>query len=298
MSNTLFGVNNCFAVKRWIEPERWFAIVKEELGVDIVQVSLDVVNFDIDARHFGVVASKIRRLAKQYGVRLHSVFGGLISYSFNGLMNPHVAYRNARLEWFTEAIQRAAELGAESFGGPLGALTENDYLNPKRREYLKEALIEQLIYLTEVAQAAGLKSLLWEPTPLRRELSHTTAECTELYERVNEYAAVPFRFCLDVGHQCAYDLTGDETDPYYHLEKLLPMSEVVHLQQTDGKYDRHWPFTPEYNEKGIITKERILDSVSKHAKEPVYLVLEIVHPFEESDEKVLADMKASVAYWK
>jgi len=298
VSDVRLGVNNCFAVKRWVEPERWFAIVKEELGLDVVQVSLDVVDFDIGPRHFAVVARRIRRLAEEYGVRLHSVFGGLISYSYNGLMNPNIAYRNARLEWFTEAIWKAAELGVDSFGGPLGALTEKDFLDAKRREYLKEVLIEQLIYLTEVAAAAGLKSLLWEPTPLRRELSHTTAECVELYQRVNEHAAVPFRFCLDVGHQCAYDVTGDESDPYYHLEKLLPMTEVVHLQQTDGKYDRHWPFTPEYNEKGIIAKERILESVAKRANGPVYLVLEIVHPFEESDEKVLRDMKASADYWK
>ena len=27
---------------------------------------------------------------------------------------------------------------------------------------------------------------------------------------------------------------------------------VVHIQQTDGTADWHWPITPEYNAKGVI----------------------------------------------
>ena len=36
------GINTCFAVKRWPEPEEWAAIVRDDLGLDLVQHSLDL----------------------------------------------------------------------------------------------------------------------------------------------------------------------------------------------------------------------------------------------------------------
>ena len=36
------GINNCFAVKRWPRPDDWAAIVKNDLGLDTVELSLDL----------------------------------------------------------------------------------------------------------------------------------------------------------------------------------------------------------------------------------------------------------------
>src|SRR4029450_3050714 len=37
------GINTCFAVKRWPEPELWAEIVRARLGLELVQHSLDLV---------------------------------------------------------------------------------------------------------------------------------------------------------------------------------------------------------------------------------------------------------------
>ena len=36
------GINNCFAVKRWPQPHEWTEIVRAELGLELVQHSLDL----------------------------------------------------------------------------------------------------------------------------------------------------------------------------------------------------------------------------------------------------------------
>ena len=36
------GINNCFAVKRWPRPGDWAAIVADDLGLDTVELSLDL----------------------------------------------------------------------------------------------------------------------------------------------------------------------------------------------------------------------------------------------------------------
>src|SRR5580700_3621653 len=38
------GINNCFAVKRWPRPDDWAAIVAEDLGLDTVELSLDLLD--------------------------------------------------------------------------------------------------------------------------------------------------------------------------------------------------------------------------------------------------------------
>ncbi|HCJ35672.1 MAG TPA: xylose isomerase, partial [Ktedonobacter sp.] len=39
MARLHLGINTCFAVKRWPEPQQWLSIVKEELGLDCCQFS-------------------------------------------------------------------------------------------------------------------------------------------------------------------------------------------------------------------------------------------------------------------
>jgi D-erythrulose 1-phosphate 3-epimerase len=38
------GINLSFAVKRWPEPEAWSAFVRDELGLDLVQFSFDLLD--------------------------------------------------------------------------------------------------------------------------------------------------------------------------------------------------------------------------------------------------------------
>ena len=44
MTTYRLGINTCFAVKRWPQPERWAALVRDELGLDLVQHCLDLVD--------------------------------------------------------------------------------------------------------------------------------------------------------------------------------------------------------------------------------------------------------------
>ena len=36
------GINTCFAVKRWPRPEDWAPVVRDRLGLELVQHSLDL----------------------------------------------------------------------------------------------------------------------------------------------------------------------------------------------------------------------------------------------------------------
>jgi hypothetical protein len=70
------------------------------------------------------------------------------------------------------------------------------------------------------------------------------------------------------------------------------------LQQSDGVGDHHWPFTSERNEGGLIEPRRVLDVLAGAGAEDVLLVIEVIPAFEQDDAEVLADLRASVEFWR
>jgi sugar phosphate isomerase/epimerase len=292
------GINNCFAVKRWTETEAWCQIVTEIFNVKNVQFSFDLLDPIINDQFHLKEYKKIREITKNFDIKINSTFTGLSIYSFNHLLNPDTGFRNKAIYWIEKAICASAEMGAEGIGGAFGALTVKDYQDQNRCQFLKQNLFDSLTYITEVAKYNGLKYFLWEPTPLARELSHTIEEAKQFYQKANENTSIPLLFCLDTGHACARDTKGADRDPYSWIIELGKYSPIIHLQQTDGKNDSHWPFTSEFNQQGIIKPNLLFDALKKSGVENVTLILEINHVFEEDDQKVIDDWSESVKYWK
>ena len=82
-----FGINLNFALKRWPEPERWAGIAREDLRLDLVQFSFDLLDPWWPAAERGAVACRVRRAVAGHGLTLHSVQLGLAWYTYNGLLH-------------------------------------------------------------------------------------------------------------------------------------------------------------------------------------------------------------------
>jgi len=299
MTEFKLGVNNCFAVKRWPEPKSWIEIVATKLEVKYVQFSFDLLDPRTKEPALTSMIIEIRDYAKDYGITIDSTFTGLAAYSFNLLMHPNPLMRYDALDWYISAIRVTKEMGVNSTGGHLAAMSWDYFLDETKRKYIVEVLLENIRLLSKVAKSYGLRSILWEPMPVVREPPYTINGAKDLLRRANEGAGVPIKLCIDLGHTCAWKYESErDLDPYAWLEELGVHSPVIHVQQTDGKADRHWPFIEEYNKIGIIKPERVLEALKKSGAEEVLLALEIIHPFEEREEKVLDDMIKSVRYWK
>jgi sugar phosphate isomerase/epimerase len=239
-----------------------------------------------------------KEAALENGVEIHSTFTGLGAYSFNLLMHPDVGMRSDALDWYEQAVHMTKEMGARGTGGHVASMSYNDYKNKTRSKYLIDSLIESLQHLARTARDLGQEFLLWEPMPVPREPPCNISDAKSLYRRVNKGAAIPINYCMDTGHQCTYCECGKDTDTYAWVREIGPMSPAMHVQQTDGTLDNHWPFTPEFNQRGVIEAEKLIEAIDDSGAPEVDLILEIIHAFEENEEKVLTDLEASVAYWK
>jgi D-erythrulose 1-phosphate 3-epimerase len=290
------GINTCFAVKRWPEPERWAAIVRDRLGLEVVQHSLDLVDLDGPEELLLEQAAQVRAACERFGLELHSTFTGLAAYSSNLLLHPDAALRRRAEAWYEQAIEFTAAVGGQATGGHVGAYSVADWHDPARREALHRELLAVLRRLAERARRAGLAALYVENLAARREPS-TMPGIERLLSEGDQWH-VPVRLCLDVGHQCVPGSSTEERDPYVWLRRLGARAPVVQLQQSDAAADHHWPFTPQRNADGRIDAGRVLAELRAAGARDTVLLLEVIPPFEQDDEEVLADLDASVAYWR
>ncbi len=292
------GMMNCFAVKRWPESEVWCKIIGKDLNLRYAQFSFDLLDPRTIEPAKTIMCKEIIKGCKKYNIHLTSAFTGLASYSFNLLLHPEFGMRMDALNWYEEAVKTGALMEADGVGGHIGALSMRDFENTTKKEYLMDSLMEALVHLSFLGKQKGLKFLLWEPMPVPREAPCTIDEAKRLYELANRNTQIPIKFCLDLGHQCTYSIRGKDRDTYAWLKELAPFSPVIHIQQTDGKMDRHWPFTKEYNKVGIIDPPRIIEAIEDSGAKETTLLFEIIHAPETNENKVLEDLKESVEYWR
>ena len=292
------GINTCFAIKRWPEPGQWLDIVKEGLGLDCCQFSLDLVDPMLDEAAIDAYADTVRERAAKTGIMLHSTFTGLAAYSWSLLLHPDRRMRDAAMRWYERAINFTARLGALGTGGHMGALSVRDMADEPRKQTLLAEMRERLEFLSRYAAGQGLQFLLFENMAVPREWGHSIEESQEITNLVFQ-EGVPLVLCLDLGHPCALH-TGTASDDYLAwLTQRWPHTPVIHLQQTDRFGDHHWPFTREYNSKGIVEASVALKAISLwQDSSDVYLFLEPIHPFEADDTSVLEDLRQSVQYWQ
>lgn len=284
------GIDDCFAVKRWPRVVDWGPIVRERLGLRLVQHSFDLVDLSLDD------PSELRSAMAAQGLELHSTFTGLAAYSSNLLLHPDAGARDAAEAWFREAIRWTGAAGGKATGGHVGAFSVADWRDPRSRRARWTGLQEALGRLAAAARRVGLDHLLVENLAAAREPS-TMAMIRDLVtDRTPD--RVPVRLCLDVGHMVVPGTTGPDRDPYAWLRELGRLATIVQVQQSDTEGDHHWPFTAARNAEGRIDADRVIEALGEGGVKACDLVLEVIPPFEQPDDDVVDDLSASVDYWR
>lgn len=238
----------------------------------------------------GPVAREYANAFCKAGITIESTFGGLASYTYNHLLAPTSELRALGKEHLKRAIEMTSEMGVRGAGMPFGSYSTADALNLERREEVYRQAVDAHLDLTRHAKAKGLETLYVEPVPLATEFPSSATDALRLMQDLNAESAIPIRLMVDWGHALFPTLFGDKADMDYWMETCGDYIGAFHIQQSDGVLDRHWNFTRE----GIITPERLSEFWKRHELTNQTYFLEIIYPFEETDEHVLADMKASV----
>ncbi len=234
MSEICLGVNNCFAIGRFPEPEEWLRIITDELGLKYLQFSFDLLDpVILDDEIVKRESAYIKKLADEKGVIIDTASTGELPHKSNLLLAPDADKRKCHLRWYEKLIRAGGIMGVKGCGVYLGTMSQKDVENPERKEFLIQELMDEIEYLTSVAKEEGQEYFLWENMSIPREIPCTIDQTKELIEKANQKAHVPVKLCLDVGH--GYIRSGDprDSDPYEWLRELGHLSPTIHMLQFD-----------------------------------------------------------------
>ena len=101
----------------------------------------------------------------------------------------------------------------------------------------------------------------------------------------------------------------EDGDVYKWLSRLGCYSPIVHLQQTDGTYSSHKPFTEQYNNSGIIKPKEVFTAIkASYDREEetgmpprvgeIYLAFEVFFNVMDPADKIISDLRESVGIWR
>ncbi len=288
-----FGINLSFAIKRWPEPQVWARLVRETLGLEVVQFTYDLLDPWWPESLRRPMTAEVRKAAQDWGIQIESAFSGLANYCFDGLLHPDTGGRRASLEWWKRAFDVAAEVGAKASGGPLGGMSVADASDPKRREERYRGLLDAVAELSEAARARGLERLQVECTPLAREVPYTVEQSRQFLADLEGRCAVSVKLLVDIGHALYQPLYGPAARMPDWLNGLGRNIGAFHLQNTDFQSDSHWGWP---DKRGLFDVAGFAREVREAGLEDVPAFLEIIYPFELADEAVLANITSSVRH--
>ena len=296
--NVTLGINTGFAINRFPEPDDWTSIVADELGLDNVQFTADLLNPFLPESLIQKELCTIRDLCERKGIRVQTTFTSAFT-RVNHLMHPNLEVQRVWSDWFKRFFRLSRELGAEGAGSHFGIMSVRDNADPAVRERRIRQGVDAWRELSEYGASLGLKYLIFEPMSVPREVAETIAATQEILERCIEGFAIPMLLCLDVDHGDLQSANPDDTDPHAWIRAFGKVSPCVHIKQSLRDKGGHYPFTAEYNTRGKIIPNEVLNTMREAGVSECTLLLEISHRERwPSDYTVVADLKESVEYWR
>lgn len=285
------ALNLSFAIKRWMKPMELASLIADEFRIDEVQFSWDVIDPWWPEAQRRALAEQFRSAFAKKGIRITSTFGGNASYAFAHLLAPMAEQREAAMVFLKRAADLTRELGCDVMGTPPGALDYEDARDPERWEERYQDMVKALFSLAVYGKEKGLKEIHLEAVPVFAEIPYDPETSIRLMHDL-EGSAIPYRLLIDWGHALYAPLLKEKADIKLWFNKCAPYIGSIHLQQTDGEWDRHWDFTKE----GIVTPQLMREATREAGLDHIPQYLEVVPAYEDDDDALLERMKKTMEY--
>jgi hypothetical protein len=305
------GLNGAFLTRRWEEPDNFMRLTRE-LGYPAHEFCADVLDpfFSGDRGYQLETAHAVKAAAGKYGIVITDIYTGVATHRFHGLAHRHPSVRARMREWICQCMDLALAMGTTRIGGHWDALSVETLADPAQTRKLVEEVHRQFRELALIAKKKGLAALYNEQMYIPSEKPWTLAEAQEFLVAVNRGSeGVPIYLTVDVGHQAGmhYGLSGPDLDYLEWLRRFAAFAEIIHLQQTTPEASHHWPLTPEYNSRGCVQVERVIEAIAQSHRDcaksrvsaalrPVketWLIAEIIPGSTKTEEKLLGELRAS-----
>lgn len=197
------GIDNCFAIKRWTEPEDWARAVKF-LGLKYVEAVPDLecepLLTPADYRRDWI--DKVNRVRDELGVRVVMFYSNDSTYDSIGFSHPDARVREHFVErWFRNFIDMAAAIGSD-VGYYVQATPESMLYSIEGRREARRTALECMIRVNRMAGEAGVARVALEQMYTPHQPPFRIRDMADLMADVTRESGAPFYLTEDVGHHC------------------------------------------------------------------------------------------------
>jgi D-erythrulose 1-phosphate 3-epimerase len=194
--------DNCFAIKRWIEPDDWMAMIKG-LGVSCVEASTDN---EMDPlfeprEYMDDWVARVLDLEKEHGMKVVNFYTGYQTYRTAGFAHPDARIRRKLLEdWHKVLVDIAASIGA-GMGFSFFAVPDKDLQDPARYLKTKETILSIMAELVTYAWERGPVPISVEQMYAPHQPPWTIRGSKEYLAELFSLTGKPSYITIDLGHQ-------------------------------------------------------------------------------------------------
>lgn len=285
-------------VNRFAEPTDLIETVARDLRIRDLQLTHEFINPSWPAPVIRRLVREAGQACARTGVRVTSGMTGPYG-RLNHFGHPDAEVRRYYVDWFKTFAEIIGDLGGRAVGTQFAIFTYRDFDDAARRESLIEIAIDCWAEVAEHAKGAGLDHVFWEPMSVGREFGETIAAAVSLQERLGAAGmAVPMWMMADIDHGDVTSPNPDDVDPYAWARAVPEISPIIHIKQSLMDKGGHRPFTAEFNAKGQIVPDRLLQALADGGARDNEICLELSFKEREPDDRAVIDQIAeSVAYW-
>jgi D-erythrulose 1-phosphate 3-epimerase len=132
-----------------------------------------------------------------------------------------------------------------------------------------------------------------------REFGETIAECMRLQARLTSAnMAVPMWMMADIDHGDVTSPNPDDYDPYAWARAVPAVSPIIHIKQSLADKGGHRAFTAEFNARGRIEPQALLQAFAEGGAVDNEICLELSFKEREpNDRQTIPQIAESISFW-
>jgi D-erythrulose 1-phosphate 3-epimerase len=285
-------------VNRFAEPADLIDSIAHDMKIRDVQLTHEFINPSWPAAVTRRLTRDMRTAMSRTGVRITSGMTGPYG-RLNHFGHPDADVRRYYIDWFKTFADITADLGGDSIGTQFAIFTYKDFDDAKRRDTLIQTAIDCWAEVAEHAKSAGLKYVFWEPMSIGREFGETISACMSLQDKLSAAnMAIPMWMMADIDHGDVTSSNPDDFDPYAWARAVPKVSPIIHIKQSLMDKGGHRPFTKEFNARGRIQPEPLIEALHAGGGRDNEICLELSFKEREpTDRQVVEQIAESVEFW-
>lgn len=205
------GIDNCFAIKRWVTPSEWARVIRE-MGMRYVEgvTDLEIEPLLTPKEYHDDWIAEVNEQQAKHGIDVVMMYSNDSTYDTVGLAHPDRRVREHYVEnWFDEFLRITGAIGAAA-GYFVHGIPEELLFDKRRYQEAKSNIHSCFCRIGALAQQHNVGTVALEQMYTPHQPPFTIDGMRQLMRQMKHDSLTPLYLTEDVGHHCPYYLMPTE----------------------------------------------------------------------------------------